>query len=285
MKKQGPKMRLDHTAALVMLWAAPLYTEGPPADFIRKLDLSQGRELLERCHDICPWYGELIRHRKHFLSRLIQNELASRATECQVVIPAAGFSPLALELLLRHPRRVSKIIEVDVAGMPDKRRLYDSVAPQLADRIACITADITTTDSSAEMLETDGGYQPAAPTITLFEGISYYITEVQLRRAMSIFRSDTQQNTIVLEYLVPCALVKKTRRAIPSGIFRTIGEYAGVSRIRCYSPSDVESLFQSVRCSEIWHHTSADMERSRKGKPRRFFEDGDGWIGCTVGAV
>jgi O-methyltransferase involved in polyketide biosynthesis len=169
--------------------------------------------------------------------------------------------------------------------MAEKRRLYSAVTPHLTDHIACITADITTAGFSAGMLEAQGGYQPDAPTIVLFEGISYYITEAQLRRAMSVFRSEKHQNLIVLEHLLPCTLVNETKRSIPSGIFRTIGAYAGLSNIRCYSPGHVELLFQSVRCSEVRHHSLTDMERLRKGKLQRFVEDSDGWIGCAVGAV
>ena len=285
MAPQSVKMRLDHTAALVTSWAAPLYEQGPTAAFVDQLDLSQGQELLARCHDVCPWYGEVIRDRKHFLRHLIQRELATRAQQCQVVIPAAGVSPLALELLLSQPDRVTKVIEVDIAGAAEKHRLYSAVAPHLANRIACITADITAAGFSAEMLEVEGGYQPDAPTIVLFEGISYYITEAQLRHAMGVFRSAQQQNLIILEHLLPCALVNEARRSIPSGIFRTIGTYAGLSNIRCYSPGDVESLFQSLRGSNVRHYSSTDMERLRNEKPRRFVEDGDGWIGCAVGAV
>jgi len=281
---QSAKMRLDHTAALVTLWAAPLYAEGPTAAFVGQLDLSQGQELLARCHGVCPWYGEVIRDRKHFLSHFIQNELATRAEQCQVVIPAAGVSPLALELLLSQRDRVKKVIEVDIAGTAEKHRLYSAVAPHLADRIACVTADITTAGFSG-MLEAEGSYEPDVPTIVLFEGISYYITEAQLRRAIAVFRSAQQQNLIVLEHLLPCALVNEARRPIPAAIFRTIGTYVGLSNIRCYSPGQVEALFQSVRCSEVQHYSSTDMERLRKGKPQRFVEDGDGWIGCAVGAV
>jgi O-methyltransferase involved in polyketide biosynthesis len=278
-------MKLDHTAALVTSWAAPLYEHGPAAAFVDQLDLSNGQELLARCHDVCPWYGEVIRDRKNFLRHCIQRELTTRAEQCQVVILAAGVSPLALELLLSQRDRVTKVIEVDIAGMPEKHRLYAAVAPDLADRIACVTADITTAGFSAGMLKAEGGYQPDAPTIVLFEGISYYITEAQLRHAMGVFRSTKQQNVIILEHLLPCALVNEARRSIPSGIFRTIGAYAGVSNIRCYSRGHVESLFRSLRGSNVRHYSSTDMERVRNDKPRRFVEDGDGWIGCAVGAV
>jgi hypothetical protein len=151
-----------------MSWAAPLYKDGPSAAFVDQLDLSEGEELLARCHDICPWYGEVIRNRKYFVRRLIEEELTSRAVPCQVVIPAAGVSPLALDLLLNQRLRVERVIEVDIAGWP-RSVLYSKVAPDLADRIACITADITAGEFSIEMLKVEGEYQSNSPTIVLFE--------------------------------------------------------------------------------------------------------------------
>ena len=275
-------MRLAHTAALVMSWAAPLYKDGPSAAFVAQLDLSEGGELLARCHDICPWYGEVIRNRKYFVRRLIEEELTSRATPCQVVIPAAGVSPLALDLLLNQRLHVERVIEVDIAGMAEKRQLYSKVAPDLADRIACITADITAEEFSIEMLKAEGEYQSNSPTIVLFEGISYYIDEECLRRAIGLFQSKLQQNLVVLEYMLPCSFIKKAMQPIPSGIFGTIGDYAGLSNIRCYSPDEVEQFFYSVRGSEVRHYFLTDMERLRKGKPKRFVEESDGWVACSV---
>jgi O-methyltransferase involved in polyketide biosynthesis len=216
---------------------------------------------------------------------LIEEELTSRAVPCQVVIPAAGISPLALELLHNHRLRVERVIEIDVAGMAEKRQLYSEVAPDLADRIACITADITTGEFSIEMLKAEGEYQSNSPTIVLFEGISYYIEEECLRRAMGLFQSERQQNLVVLEYLLPCSLIKKAMQPIPSGIFRTIGDYAGLSNIRCYNPDEVEQFFDCVHGSEVRHYFLADMERLRKGKPQRFVEESDGWVACSVGTL
>lgn len=278
-------MRLDHTAALVMSWAAPLYKDGPSAAFVGQLDLSDGEELLARCHDICPWYGEVIRNRKHFVKCLIEDELTSRTVPCQVVIPAAGSSPLALELLLNQRLRVKRVIEVDIAGMAEKRQLYSEVAPDLAGRIACITADITAGEFSIEMLKAEGEYESNSPTIVLFEGISYYIKEEFLRRAIGLFQSERQQNLVVVEYLLPCSFIKKATQPIPSKIFRTIGDYAGLSNIRCYNPDEVEQFFDSVRSSEVRHFFLTDMERLRKGKPQRFVEESDGWVACSVGTV
>lgn len=277
--------KLNDTAALVMSWAAPLYTEGKVGAFCNELDLSRGHSLLTRCHKVCPWYGEVIQNRKHFIRHLIECELGSSAAPYQVVILAAGISPLALELLVNHPERVARAIEVDTVGMEEKRALYDLIIPDLADRVSCITFDITSQGFSCEMLRAEAAYNAEIPTIVLLEGISYYIAEEHLRRAMAVFRSDQHRNRIVLEYMLPCELVKEERRPIPRGIFKAIGTYAELQHLQCYSPSHVEQLFESAHGAVIAHYDLFDMEHVRTGERTWFAERDDGWVGCTIGSI
>ncbi len=277
--------KLNDTAALVMSWAAPLYTEGIVSAFFNELDLSRGHTLLTRCDRVCPWYGEVMQNRKHFIRHLIERELESSTTPYQVVMPAAGISPLALELLVNHPERVVRAIEVDTVGMEEKRALYDRIVPGLADRVSCITLDITSQGFSREMLRTEAAYNAEIPTIVLLEGISYYIAEDPLRHAMAVFASDRRRNRIVLEYMLPCELVKEERRPIPRGIMEAIGTYAGLQHIQCYSPSHVEQLFESARGEVIAHYDLSDMEHTRTGERMWFAERGDGWLGCTIGSI
>ncbi|MGZ4921879.1 MAG: class I SAM-dependent methyltransferase [Halobacteriota archaeon] len=278
-------VKLNDTAALVMSWAAPLYTGGIVGAFFNELDLSCGYTLLTRCDIVCPWYGEVIRNRKHFIRHLIERELGFSATAYQVVIPAAGISPLALELLVNHPEHVARIIEVDTVGMEEKHVLYDLIIPDLTDRVSCITLDITSQGFSCEMLRSEAAYNAEIPTIVLFEGISYYIAEERLRRAMAVFQSDQRRNRIVLEYMLPCELVKEDRRPIPQGIMEAIGTYAELQHVQCYSPSHVEQLFESVHGDVIAHYDLFDMEHVRTGERTWFAERDDGWIGCTIGSI
>ncbi|MGZ4942002.1 MAG: class I SAM-dependent methyltransferase [Halobacteriota archaeon] len=279
------RIKLNDTAALVMSWAAPLYTEGMVGAFFNQLDLSRGRNLRTRCDAVCPWYGEVIRNRKHFIRRLIERELRSSDTRWQVVIPAAGMSPLALELLVNIPERIARIIEVDVVGMKEKHALYGSTASRLSDRVSCVTLDITSQSFSCETLRSEAAYNAEISTIVLFEGISYYIAEEHLRRAMSVFQSERRSNRAVLEYMLPCELVKEARRAIPRGVFEAIGAYAELAHIQCYSPAHVEQLFESAHGEATAHYYLHDMEQVRTGGRRLFVETGDGWVGCTIGAI
>ncbi len=279
------QVKLNDTAALVMLWAAPLYTEGTARTFFNELDLSRGHDLLTSCDTVCPWYGEVIQNRKHFIRQLIGRELQSRDTPCQVVIPAAGMSPLALELLVDNPERVARVIELDVVGMEEKRALYEATAAGLGDRISCVTLDITSHAFSRETLRLEAAYDAEIPTIVLFEGISYYIEERHLRRAMATFRSERCDNRVVLEYMLPCEFVNESRQAIPRGVMKAIETYAELPRVQCYSAARVERLFKSAHGEAIAHYSLADMEQGRTGKRTWFEEREDGWVGCTIGAV
>jgi Leucine carboxyl methyltransferase len=285
----GSLIKLNDTAALVMSWAAPLYTEGEVGAFFNELDLSRGHTLRTLCDGVCPWYGEVILNRKYFIRHLIERELGSSTKPYQVVIAAAGISPLALELLINQPERVARAIEVaievDTVGMEEKRALYGLITPDLTDQVSCITLDITSQGFSCEMLRDEAAYNAEIPTIVLFEGISYYIAEEHLRRAMAVFQSDQRRNRIVLEYMFPCELVKEERRPIPRGIMETIGTYAELQHIQCYSPSHVEQLFESARGEVIAHYDLFDMEHVRTGGRTWFAERDDGWIGCTIGSI
>ncbi len=90
------KLKLEPTAALVMAWALPLYQSGPVGDFVSQLDLSSGADLLCRCQAVCSWYGEVILNRKHFIRHLILKHLKAGSEPVQIILLAAGKSPLGL---------------------------------------------------------------------------------------------------------------------------------------------------------------------------------------------
>jgi hypothetical protein len=73
----------------------------------------------------------------------MEMRLDADESECQLVFPAAGKSPLALELLERNHSKINRIFEIDISGMEEKKKLYDRICPDNSKKIICITADIT----------------------------------------------------------------------------------------------------------------------------------------------
>ncbi|HOO54023.1 MAG TPA: class I SAM-dependent methyltransferase [Methanothrix sp.] len=288
--KKTKKLRLHPTAALVMLWSLPLYAKGtvpvptPVREFVEMLDLSSGEELLRKFDAICDWYGEVILNRKHFIKSLVEKllEESEVAGTMQIVVLAAGKSPLALELLIENPAIITRIFEVDLAGIEEKMQLYSKLAPKSSENLRGLTADIASEDLIDRLAEE--GFDPEAPAIFLMEGISYYLSKNDLERIVSMFRSGGR-NRFIVEYLVPCSEVKSARREIPKGIFSLIRKEALTDGMTCYTELELSRIFQRSGGREISCTDMSEMERLRLGKNRHFRDRGDGWIECFLGEV
>ena len=277
-------LKLSDTAALVMSWSMPLYKQGLARSYIDCLDLSAGNALLTRCNAICSWYDEVILDRKHFMRCLVEKVLRSSNQEpWQIVIPAAGVSPLSLELLIGNASCIARIFEIDLSDMEEKNAVYRSIAPALHVKVRHITEDITA-PNFAQVLKS-AGHRSELPTIVLLEGISYYISREDLRRLIGAFRSEQQKNKIIIEYLLPCSMISEERRNIPRGVFGTIKDHAGLQHIRCYTADDVAALLKGVGGTILIHYSQGDMERARTGTQIRFQRIGDGWIGCSLASL
>jgi O-methyltransferase involved in polyketide biosynthesis len=270
-------MELDATAALVMAWASPLYEGGRVRDFFDELDLSKGEALLKRCEEVCPWYGEVILNRKHLISRLVGRELARAPEPCRVVVPAAGMSPLALEVLEEYPDSVTDVVEIDISGMAEKHALYEQVAPDLAGRIACVRADITAPSLAP--------YAGNGPVVLVVEGVSYYLGREALGGMISSFCSGNGRNVVVVEYLAPCQMVAQRRRSIPRSIFGSIRDACGLAPLSVYTPGGMASVLRDAGGRVDAHYSMATMERMRCGENHFFRSDEDGWIWCTKGRI
>jgi len=269
------KLKPEPTAALVMAWALPLYESGPVGEFVRQLDLSSGADLLCRCQAACNWYGEVILNRKCFIRHLILEHLKAGGP-VQVVLLAAGKSPLGLELLLSSSG-ISRVFEVDIAGMAEKEALYKKTAPEVADRLRCITADIASESLQEELCR--AGFRRDIATFVVLEGISYYISEDALKRIISSFRS-FGRCIFILEYLLPCDFVEPSRRMIPRNIFSLIKMSTGQKEIRCYSDEALGKIFSEAGGRTAAYHSMQEMERQRTGRNEYFDKPGLGWIKC-----
>ncbi len=269
------KMKLEPTAALVMAWALPLYESGPVGEFVRQLDLSSGADLFCRCQAACNWYGEVILNRKHFIRHQIAEHLRT-LERSQVILLAAGSSPLGLELLQSYSW-ISRVFEVDIAGMAEKEALYQRTAPEAIDRLRCITADIASESLQEELCR--AVFRRDIATFVVLEGISYYISEEALKRIISSFRS-FGRCIFILEYLLPCALVEPSRRMIPSSIFSLIKESTGQNEIRCYTDETLGKIFSEAGGRTVAYHSMQEMERQRTGRNEYFDKPGMGWIKC-----
>lgn len=277
--------RLEPTAALVMLWSRGLYRTGSPARFYSLLDLSAGDAMRRACDAACPWYEQVTLNRKYWIRRLAGSFIAGTGAPCQVILPAAGKSPLALELLDDCGDAVASVIEIDIRGMDEKQRLYLRAAPDFSGRIGCVTADLFDLAGTADAIGRTGLYDPGLPTCLIPEGISYYIPPDLLSRMASLFASKDRTNRIIFDYMLPCRLVNSERRQIPRSIWRVINRDCNRNETVMYSPEELEETLGRASCTQVSHHTMHEMEHCRTGTNQYFPAPADGWIQIAQGRL
>jgi hypothetical protein len=275
--------RLEPTAALVMLWSRELYRTGSAARFFSLLDLSAGESLRQECERACPWYSEVFLNRKFWIRRLAGRFVSGVGQPCQIIIMAAGKSPLALELLDDCGDSIASVIETDIHGMQEKQRLYDNAAPEHAGKIRCVIADLSDISGTVAAVRGTGRYDPALPTCVVMEGISYYLPPAILSGMAAQFASPDSTNRIIFDYLLPCRLVPEERQKFPRGIWLTINRDCNPGGTTTYSGQELDNILATAGCSRVFHHTMHDIERERTGTNRFFPAPADGWIRIAEG--
>ncbi|MFA4848558.1 MAG: class I SAM-dependent methyltransferase [Methanoregula sp.] len=271
---------VSDTAALVMLWASGYYEPQPlVGTYLKKLDLSAGRQLLECYNEICPWYAEVIINRKHFIKNTVEELVKADTKPTTIVNLGAGFSPLALELLPLLCDRV-RFIEIDRNNMSHKHQRYARLVPDCCRFISCIESDITDTALLADALRKASGDPADTKLIVVMEGLSYYIERPAMERVITSLSDLFPDLSIVFEHLKPCRLVAEERRFIPYRIFSHVRDYTALDRMTTYSPDEIVAMLgPDFSC----HYYDMDtMEKRRTGSSRYFKTPDAGWLSCAV---
>jgi hypothetical protein len=276
------KLKLEPTAALVMKWALPLYKKSPALEFVNKLDLSSGTELYEKCRSVCDWYDQVILNRKSFIKHLIEQRLTADERKYQLIILAAGKSPMAIEIMAQYADKIHRIFEIDISGMDDKQCIYNNLFPEYADKMKCLKSDISCGDIPAILHSGNTGYSSELPSIIVIEGVSYYLKETDWKGIIGGFRRQAEA-FFIIEYLVPGDCVRENRRYIPQEVFGIIHDDCELESITTYTKEILQSCFEDCGGNLLNGYTMADMELNRTGANAFFKDRADGWIECITG--
>lgn len=271
----SPAYRLADTSALVLLWCGEeIYRSGAVGTYARKLDLKNGKELLRRCNAVWPDYASVIRYRKLCIAETACSMLQKEEIR-QVVIPAAGFSMLGIELASVFPG--IEVFELDVRGMEDKRQLTAGLPYAEKSSMHCLTADIADTAASAIVLG-GAGWKRSEPTLLIIEGISYYVPKTVVRNQWELVAGGSP---IILEYLVPSAAVHIGRRQIPEKIFREIISYCECDQpVTRWSERELEN--ETAVTLEHCFSLHEIEKNSSDAKIQVFPGKKDGWIEVAI---
>ena len=267
--------KISSTSALIMMLAdCKVHTSELARRYAGMLDLSSGRNLFDACISYWPHYGEVVRNRKSCVFRMVEDAVAKDGAE-QVVIFGAGFDALSLEIYARHGH--CRIFELDIANMEAKAGLVRSIDRNASEAIRHIGMDVTQTDLLLPSLAKHG-WSPGAPSVLVFEGISYYIQEDVLWGIVGSFRTPSRTNHAVLEYLVPADCLSARVDSISRYPFDLILAESDLDAIVRYDADKIRRRAAGLGCSVTRHYTMQQMELDRTSRNLFFPAASDGWI-------
>ena len=267
-------VKLSDTSAFVTLLAGrDVHTSPHTLRYLDMLDLSPGEGLIRKCLNVWPHLDQLVKNRK----RCILDETLEclRGGIVQVVILGSGIDTLSLEVTSRA--KGVTVYEIDTDNMDAKRRLLDEAAPDVADRIRCVTADLGR-PSEAAARAAGAGWRADVPSVLVLEGVSYYLGERTLWEIIRRF-SVGSENQVILEHMVPFESIEPGRAHIPDDVFDTISEYLS-DRLDIYrlSHDTVRKRAAELEGRVVRRHTMHTMEIHRTGATRHFPTERSGWI-------
>jgi O-methyltransferase involved in polyketide biosynthesis len=276
------KLKLEPAAALNMLWGKKAFQGDMVQHFINHLDLSSGDMLYKKCLKICDWYEEVVLNRKYFINNYIDNTLTNSRDEYLIIILAAGKSPLSLRILNQHFDKVNKILEIDLAGMDEKKELYDKYFPDFSEKIKCITADISSKTLLSVLNSLLNEYYENVPCLIVLEGVVYFLSKSELKNIVSSFKSSNNNNQFIIEYLLPQENIAEEKRKIPAEIFSEIQKHSAIDSLNFYTNDVLKEIFESNGGHLLEVDNLMHIEKLRKGENKYFTKHSDGWIECSV---
>lgn len=281
-----PKIFLEPTAALVIDLGKGLFAADPlTASYMERLDLSSARDLIEAYQraGIYEIAQELMCNRKYIVRHALAEFAAASHQPVQIVILAAGKSPLALELLERQPDFINCIYEVDITPFTEKKALYERLAPQWIEKIRFIEHDISSPQLPERLQE--AGFKPEVRTGVAMEGITHYLTRETVEKILKRFASDSQRNVALVEFAPPHDTLAPRVRPIAEIAYRIIEENVYHQPMTKFSIETLRELFHKAGGRLITHYPMHEIEKLRIGKNIHFPEANSGWIECVWGVL
>lgn len=266
--------KLSDTSAFVSLLAGDtIHTSAYSNRYRTMLDLSAGMYLLNECRIFHPYLEELVKNRKWFILNEAIRDI--RRDMRQVVILGSGLDTLSLELAWLNDSVM--IYDVDMAQMKLKEKIIGYAAPNAADRIRCVAADLAQTKELVRKMQ-KSGWDESKASVVILEGISYYLKPEQMWEGIRCL-DRCKKNTNILEYITPAECIQPDRAGIPDGVFDIIQKsVSGSMQIERFSYGDLSRQAQAAGYDIVSHSTMQEIEKRRTGTNRYFPTVSSGWV-------
>jgi O-methyltransferase involved in polyketide biosynthesis len=265
---------ISATSALVLNWTDPALWQTPlAAEYMRGLDLGEGRSLLEQFSGEENFmHTQTVSCRKFFMKKTVcafLERLLRENRSGQVVILAAGLAPLSAEIASLFPS--SAVFDVDIHNMPEKRKLLGSRASNIA-FCECDITDIEKLDAALA----SAGFRKEEPAIAVLEGIIYYLAPAALRNILAYFSGI--RAAVVGEFgLKPESVNEATRPHLLSA-FKKIQGTVNLESVTFYSDESIAALLRDSGYESATLHNFQPIQKERTGEEFPFVSPDSSWI-------
>ena len=267
-------MIIADTSALVLNWTSKdIWKSKNARDYFDGLDLSAADTLYKmideklgviQCH--------LLSNRKFFVRKCAIEFLEQCKVQHlngQVIILAAGIDPLSVEVASLYPDSV--VFDVDKYSMQEKEKYLNHTCAN----IKFIECDIT----NIKLLEAalvEKGWDKKQPAILIMEGITYYLTENDLRNILIFFAKNI--SNLVCDFGLKPECVDEPNRMHGVELRDKIKKSVGLEFMNCYEPGYYMNLIKQCGFKNAVRFTMADIQTERTGDISPFEGHEPAWV-------
>jgi O-methyltransferase involved in polyketide biosynthesis len=270
-------MIIADTSALVLNWTSrDTWTSKNALDYFDRLDLSAADPLYNKFNkDMHFIQCQMLSNRKYFIRNAALAFLKQCKTQLiygQVIILAAGIDPLSVELASLFPG--SLVFDVDKFSLEDKEACLSLLCPN----IKFVQCDITQIDLLEARL-VEKGWNKNQQTFLVLEGITYYLTEYDLKNILTFFA--THLSRMACDFGLLPANVHEASRTIGIEIVHKIKESVNLPFMNCYDPGYFMDLLRQCGFEDAERINMAIVQMERTGSQMPFEGDEPAWVGLV----
>jgi len=168
----------------------------------------------------------------------------------------------------------SLVFDVDKFSLKEK----ESQLTQACPNIKFVQCDIT----QIELLEAalvDKGWNNNQPAFLVLEGITYYLTENDLKNVLTFFAKHLSR--MACDFGLLPASVHEASRMIGIEIVHKIKESVNLPFMNCYDPGCFMNLVSKSGFKDAERYSMALVQTERTGGPMPFHGDEPAWVGLV----
>ena len=267
-------MIISDTSALVLNWTSKdVWKSDNARKYFESLDLTSADSLYKRFDEQMNLIQtHLLTNRKFFIRKCVVDFLEQCKTKNepgQVIILAAGIDPLSVEIASLYP--YSKVFDVDKYSMQEKEKHLNGISSN----IKFIECDITNTKLLKENL-LQNGWDENQSSIVIIEGITYYLTEEELKKIFAFFAQHVSNFACDFGINPECVIEKN--RMIGVEIVSKVTQMVNIEFMNCYTPDCFLELIEQSGFENVQRFKMAEIQKERTGEITPFEEGESAWV-------